>query len=67
MSLKIITGRSGAGKSTRVYGWVAEEAKKNPKQNYLVIVPDQFTMQTQADLVNASAGGGIMNIEVLSF
>lgn len=36
-------------------------------QNYLVIVPDQFTMQTQKDLVTLSDRGGIMNIDVLSF
>ena len=29
--------------------------------------PDQFTMQTQFDLVNASKNKGIMNIDVLSF
>ncbi|MDE5589593.1 MAG: exodeoxyribonuclease V subunit gamma, partial [Acetatifactor sp.] len=32
-----------------------------------IIVPDQFTMQTQKDLVLLSDRGGIMNIDVLSF
>ena len=32
-----------------------------------MIVPDQFTMQTQMDFVTASPKGGIMNIDILSF
>lgn len=36
-------------------------------RSYFVIVPDQFTMQTQKDLVTLSDRDGIMNIDVLSF
>ena len=43
------------------------EAIENPDKNYLVIVPEQFTMQTQKDLCLAHPKGGIMNIDVLSF
>jgi len=67
MSLCVITGGSGAGKSTYVYNKILEESKKNPRQNYFILVPDQFTMQTQMDLVKASDAGGIMNVDVLSF
>jgi len=67
MSLKIITGGSGSGKSTYVYENIIRESEENPKKNYLILVPDQFTMQTQMDLVKMSKRGGIMNIDVLSF
>lgn len=67
MSLKIITGGSGSGKSTYVYEKIIRESEANPKRNYLILVPDQFTMQTQMDLVKMSKRGGIMNIDVLSF
>ena len=40
---------------------------ENPTGNYFVIVPEQFTMQTQKDLVMAHERKGIMNIDVLSF
>ncbi len=67
MSLKFILGRSGSGKSTYINNAVCKVAYENPKSRYLVVVPDQFTMQTQADMVKASVSKGIMNIEVLSF
>jgi len=67
MALQIITGRSGYGKSKKVCDLVLSESEKNPKKNYFVIVPDQFTMQTQMDYVLASKHGGIMNIDILSF
>lgn len=67
MSLRFVFGASGSGKSRRVYEEVIRRAQENPKQNFLVIVPDQFTMQTQKELVMLNEKGGILNIDVLSF
>ena len=67
MSLSFYFGPSGAGKSRRLYTETLERAAANPGQNFLVIVPDQFTMQTQKELVTLSERGGILNIDVLSF
>lgn len=67
MSLQFIMGNSGSGKSYCLYDTVVREAIENPDKNYLVIVPEQFTMQTQKDLCLAHPKGGIMNIDVLSF
>ena len=67
MSLQFIMGPSGSGKSHYLYQWVTEESLKNPNKNYIVLVPDQFTMQTQKDLVMASPRKGILNVDVLSF
>lgn len=67
MSLQFYFGPSGVGKSTQLYTEIIERAKNNPKTNFLVIVPDQFTMQTQETLVKLHERGGIMNIDVLSF
>ena len=66
MGLQMITGASGTGKSEYIYRLIDKEAKQNRDKRYFIIVPDQFTMQTQADMVSI-AGGGIMNIDVLSF
>lgn len=67
MSLRFYFGPSGAGKSYKLYKELLERACREPKRNFLVIVPDQFTMQTQKDLCTLSERGGIMNIDVLSF
>ncbi len=67
MSLQFYFGSSGAGKSRLLYEEIVRRAARNPKQNFFIIVPDQFTMQTQKDLVLLSDKGGILNIDVLSF
>lgn len=67
MSLQFIMGPSGSGKSHYLYEKVTEESIKHPEKNYIVIVPDQFTMQTQRDLVMANPNQGILNVDVLSF
>lgn len=67
MSLQFCFGPSGAGKSRFLYEEITRRAAGNPGQNFLIIVPDQFTMQTQKDLVLLNDRGGILNIDVLSF
>ncbi len=67
MALQFYFGTSGAGKSRKLHEDMIQAAIKEPKRNFLLIVPDQFTMQTQMDLVVEHPNKGIMNIDVLSF
>lgn len=67
MSLRFYFGPSGSGKSHRIYEEIMQRVAQEPGRNFLIIVPDQFTMQTQKDLVMRSDRGGILNIDVLSF
>lgn len=67
MSLQFVLGNSGAGKSYALFQHIISEAEKHPEQNYLVLVPEQFTMQTQKELVGLSSNHAIMNIDILSF
>ncbi len=67
MSLQFYFGASGAGKSRKLHDYIIEESLRHPEKNYLLIVPDQFTMQTQMDLVVEHPRHAIMNIDVLSF
>lgn len=67
MPLKFVFGPSGSGKSSYLYQHVIQESMKYPERNYIVLVPEQFTMQTQKDLVMMHEHKGIMNIDVLSF
>ena len=67
MSFQFYFGASGSGKSKQLHDDIIQESQKNPKTDYLLIVPDQFTMQTQMDLVTEHPHRIIMNIDVLSF
>lgn len=67
MALQFIFGNSGSGKSHYLYQHIIEESLRQPDVNFLVLVPEQFTMQTQRDLVSMHPNKGIMNIDVLSF
>ena len=67
MALQLIVGNSGAGKSHYIFQKIIEESEACPKKQFLIIVPEQFTMQTQKGLVMMHPRRGIMNIDVLSF
>ena len=65
--LRFCFGASGAGKSTGLIEEIIKRSFNNTDTDYLIIVPDQFTMQTQKDVVRMHPSHAIMNIDVLSF
>ena len=67
MALRLILGSSGSGKSRLLFDTVLKRAGEHPDRRFIVLVPEQFTLQTQRDLVELSSCGGILNIDVLSF
>ena len=67
MALHFIFGSAGSGKSTFLYDMIGREAKEHRDKQYFILVPDQFTLETQKTLVEKSGGKGILNIDVLSF
>ena len=67
LSLQLIAGNSGSGKSHYIYEKIIRESVEHPERNYLMIVPEQFTMQTEKELVSLHPRKGILNIDVLSF
>lgn len=67
MSLQFITGGSGAGKSEYLSRLVCEESVRRPHDNFIVVVPEQYTMETQKKLVHMHSRKGILNIDVVSF
>ena len=63
MSLQLIFGGSGSGKSDYVYRKVLEESKEKREKTFFVLVPEQFTMQTQRELVARQERHSIMNVD----
>lgn len=67
MALQLVFGSSGSGKSDYVYRNVLEQSRKEPERTFFVLVPEQFTMQTQRELVARQECQCIMNVDVVSF
>ncbi len=67
MKLRFIIGGSGSGKSSELQNEIIRRSMEEPGRQYIVVVPDQFTMQTQKEMVERHPAKGIMNIDVQSF
>ncbi len=67
MSLQLVFGNSGSGKSDYICRKALALAKKEPERTFFVLVPEQFTMQTQRELVARQERHSIMNVDVVSF
>ncbi|HIX15010.1 MAG TPA: helicase-exonuclease AddAB subunit AddB [Candidatus Hungatella pullicola] len=67
MSLQFILGGSGSGKTHRLYTSLIQESIKRPEDRFIVLVPEQFTMQTQKEIVTLHPRHGVSNIDIVSF
>lgn len=67
MALRLITGRSGQGKTEYLVQEVIRLSMENPQQKYYVIVPEQFSLEMQRKMVKKHPRHGFFNIDVLSF
>lgn len=66
MALHFYFGGAGSGKSWSLFQKICEMALADPDTRYLVLVPEQFTMETQRKLIRIHPRHGLLNIEVLS-
>ena len=67
MSLQFIIGGTGSDKTETIQDMVIRRSIQAPDKNYYMIVPEQYTMQTQAQMAGRHPGGGVMNIDIVSF
>ncbi|MGF7056447.1 helicase-exonuclease AddAB subunit AddB [Brassicibacter mesophilus] len=67
MKLRYILGRAGVGKTSLVLHEIDYRLKENSEHRLVLLVPEQFTLQAEADLINKKGLDGIMRVEVLSF
>ena len=67
MSLQFVIGPSGSGKTRYLYDTIIRESMAHPEQQYLFLVPEQYTMQTQKELIRLHPRRGLTNVDVLSF
>lgn len=67
MTVQYILGRAGTGKTRRIFDEIKESLHSTESGRLLLIVPEQFTLQTERDLIRYLETPGIMRVDVLSF
>ena len=66
MSLRIIYGKSGTGKSTYICNEIAEKIKNGNRKIY-IITPEQFSFTAEKKLLDALDTSSVMQADVLTF
>ena len=67
MALQFILGGSGAGKTRFLYENIIKQSLEHKNSQFILLVPEQFTMQTQKEIVGLHPCHGTMNIDIVSF
>ncbi|RHW39886.1 helicase-exonuclease AddAB subunit AddB [Lysinibacillus yapensis] len=68
MSLRVISGRAGTGKSTLIHKEIVKELKERPLGAPIyLIVPDQMSFQAEHMLTNDYGVTGIIRAQVMTF
>lgn len=67
MGLQLVLGGSGSGKTTFLCEGLIDKSKNIKDGHFLIIVPEQYTMEMQKNIVRLSKEMGTMNIDILSF
>ena len=64
--LNIITGRTGSGKTRYIRSLAAQSAQEE-KGKTVIIVPEQFSFETEKGMLSLLGNEKINNVEILSF
>lgn len=67
MSLQMVIGGAGTCRSETMYRKLIEESLAQPEQIFYLVVPEQYTMQTQMKMAELHPGHGVMNVDIVSF
>lgn len=68
MALRIVSGRSGTGKSAFIHQEIVEQLKTDPLGHPIfIIVPDQMSYSTEYELTNKHGLQGLIRAQVMTF
>jgi len=67
MSLRLILGRAGSGKTEQCMQEIAAAYAQNPQGQYILITPEQASFSSEKRLLKTLKGKGGFNVKVLSF
>lgn len=67
MAIRFILGRAGSGKSKRIIEEIKACLQQGGDEHLFLLVPEQYTLQSERDLIEGLNVAGIIRVEVLSF
>ena len=67
MSLKIIYGKSGTGKSEYIFKEIAKKIEDEQKEKIYVITPEQFSFTAEKKLLDSIKASAVISAEVITF
>lgn len=65
MAVQFVLGAAGSGKTQYMIRKLIERSVEHTDENFLYIVPEQFTMEAQRDIVTMHPKHGSMNIDAI--
>jgi len=65
--VQFILGKPGTGKTTFCHQEIAAKQDDNASNSLILIVPEQFSFQSEKALISATSGRGLWRAQVLSF
>ena len=67
MALRLLFGSSVSRKTEAVYDALIERSEAHPEQNYIIVVPEQASLQVQEAIVARHPRHAVSNIDILTF
>lgn len=67
MPLKLITGRSGSGKTHKIMNDIIKRLESKQAENIILFVPEQMTFQAEYEIAKRVKGYTYSNLQVFSF
>ncbi len=67
MELKLVCGASGSGKTEYIFKDIVNKSISDIESSFVMLVPEQFTMETQKNIITNHPNGVAMNIDIQSF
>lgn len=66
MSVRFVLGRAGSGKSHYIFTEIEKSLKEGYPGSLILVVPEQFTLQAERDIIDYLGVSGTLQLEVLS-
>ena len=67
MSLKIVYGKSGTGKSTYIFNEIVQKIENKTNRKIYIITPEQFSFTAEKKLLDSINTKAVISAEVLTF